>query len=180
MFICNWTCKQDCIRCHRGTHIIPTLVRGNKVGVIHWGCRPGPLMRDFITPCICGQPAWAAPCSACFSSFATCISPMVSNYVLPLLMQSSTLVLVILTALWSRGWYPTTPPTPLTPPPLPPPTSGWRWTLGSWPRPAGLGLAKHLQSGTLGSFCGYEMVCCCWEEVPCRWLWFKALPHGWW
>jgi len=50
-------CKPGlCIRCHRGTHIIPTLVRGNKVVAMHWGCGPRPLLRDwFREDGLCGQ-----------------------------------------------------------------------------------------------------------------------------
>ena len=29
-------------------HIIPTLVRGNKVVAMHWGCGPRPLLRDWF------------------------------------------------------------------------------------------------------------------------------------
>jgi len=37
-------------------HIIPTLVRGNKVVAMHWGCGPRPLLRDwFREDGLCGQ-----------------------------------------------------------------------------------------------------------------------------
>jgi hypothetical protein len=48
-FICNWMCKPGlCIRCRRGTHIIPNLVRGNKVVVMHWGCGTRPLLQGWF------------------------------------------------------------------------------------------------------------------------------------
>ena len=47
--ILNKVCKPGlCIRCCRGTHITPTLVQGNKVVAMHWGCGPRPLLRDWF------------------------------------------------------------------------------------------------------------------------------------
>jgi hypothetical protein len=45
-----------CIRHRRETHVIPNLVRGNKVVSMHWGCGPRPLLRDwFREDGLCGQ-----------------------------------------------------------------------------------------------------------------------------
>jgi hypothetical protein len=42
-------CKPGlCIRCRRGTHIIPALVGGSKVVAMHWGCGPRSLLRDWF------------------------------------------------------------------------------------------------------------------------------------